>query len=471
MGTEIVESSFTEADFVEFRRRVVAETERLERWEAEQRFSHRGAMAGFELEAWLVDSAMRPAPENAAFLERMDNPLVVPELSCFNVELNGSPTTLHARAFTRLENELDHTWQACQRSAEDMGVAILMAGVLPTVTPDDLTMDHISSLSRYAALNSELLKARDGRPFELRIDGHEKFRRTHPNLMLEAAATSFQIHLQVRAEDAARLYNAAQAAAGPMLVAAANSPYLFGRDLWAESRIPLFEQSVNAGGIEQRVGFGNEWLADSLLELFEANLERHVVLLPQLFEDGPDKVSHLRLHNGTIWRWNRPLVGFDHDGLPHLRIEHRVVPAGPTIRDAIANAALFYGMVSAFFHRPAPIESEMPFEHAKENFYEAARHGIDAQLHWPGSDGLVSGRQLLLDELLPAARKGLERMRVTDADGEEYLDVIRDRLAHGLNGAAWQRRWVERHGRDLSGLTAAMLERQRTGIPVHRWTI
>ena len=472
MGQEIGREAFDAADFDAFAARLDEETGRLRAWFGHERFSRRGWTAGFELEAWLVGRDARPRPVNGPFLEQLGNDLVVPELSRFNVELNGSPTTLRARAFSRLADELDHTWADCRRCAGELGVAIAMIGILPTVAPDELTLENMSGLTRYRALNRELLRLRDGVPFELRIDGREKFRRTHPDVMAEAAATSFQIHLQVRQASAVRLFNATLAVSAPMVAVSANSPFLFGHDLWAETRIPVFEQAVCVGeGPFQRVTFGRGYLRDSLLELFEENLAHYPPLIPSLSDAEPGSLPHLRFHNGTIWRWNRPLVGFDSDGVPHLRIEHRVVPAGPTVEDAIANAAFYYGMVAALAAQATPIETRLAFGAARENFYDAARDGLEASLHWPGADGRVEARTLILDELLPLAHEGLEGLGIPEAERRGYLGVIESRVASGLNGATWQRRWVERHGRDFASLVRAYLERQDTGVPVHRWTL
>ena len=290
--------------------------------------------------------------------------------------------------------------------------------------------------------------------------------------MLEAATTSFQIHLQVDPGNAARIYNAAKALSAPIVAVAANSPYLFGLDLWDETRIPVFEQAVAVGGSERtkRVGFGIRYVEASIFECFEANLHRYPVLLPRLFDEPPERLAHLALHNGTIWRWNRPLIGFGEDGAPHLRIEHRVVPAGPTVADSIANAALFYGAVHALAARPDPIEHHLPFTHAHANFYAAARTGLPARLHWRDGE-TMSAAELVIGEVLPLAREGLGGLGIDAGEIAHWLGIIADRAASGQTGAAWQRAWVHRHGPDMQAMTLAYLDRQRGGRPVHQWDI
>lgn len=472
MGQEIDQTDFNGASCAAFEQRLAAETSTLKSWFAEQRFSHRAWVAGFELEAWLIGPDALPHPINDVFLSILGNDLVVPELSRFNVEINGSPTTLQGRAFSRFEDELNHTFTQCQRVADELGTQLLTIGILPTLAPEALHPGNMSSLARYRALNERLMALRQGRPFELQIEGRETISRTHPDLMLEAAATSFQIHLQVRERDAVRLYNAAVAVSAPMVAISANAPLLFGHDLWEETRIPLFEQAVAAGeGRAQRVSLGRDYCHGSLFELFEENLLRYPVLIPELRAGDLASLDHLRLHNGTIWRWNRPLLGFDHDGLPHLRIEHRVVPAGPTLLDSIANAALFYGMLASLLRRSPAIEAELPFAAARANFYTAARLGLDAPLQWPGAGSPVMARDLLAEELLPAARAGLAWLGIPAVEAEHYLAVLAGRLEQDQNGARWQRRWAARHGRDLAALTLAYLERQQSGRPVHQWTV
>lgn len=472
MGREIERATFTEGDFALFHSRLEQETEHLAHWFDAQRFSRRSYTAGFELEAWLIDDDAAPRAMNETFLATLGNDLVVPELAQFNVEVNGSPTSLQGRAFSRLADELDHTWQECTSCAESLDAHLLMIGILPTITADLLHTGNMSRLSRYAALNERVLALRDGAPFELHVEGRETLHRTHPDVMLEAAATSFQIHLQVRQTNAVRLFNAAQIVSAPMIAISANSPWLFGHDLWDETRIPVFEQALAIGeGPRQRVTFGQGYVRESLFELFAENLADYPVLVPDLDEHGPGSLPHLRFHNGTIWRWNRPLIGFDHDGTPHLRIEHRVVPAGPTVADAIANAAFFYGMVSALAVGDTPFESRLGFAAAQDNFYAAAKSGLAAELQWPGADGSVVAQTLINEELLPLARRGLAWLGIPDAEAEAHLGIIAARARSGQNGATWQRRWVERHGRDFPALTLAYLERQATGAPVHGWTL
>jgi hypothetical protein len=323
------------------------------------------------------------------------------------------------------------------------------------------------------ALNEQVLKARGGRPIQLDIRGREHLRLIHHDVMLEAATTSFQLHLQTPRLHFTRHFNASILLSAPMVAVAANSPYLFETELWEETRIPLFEQAVDTGSVTEperrRVTFGSAYL-DSPDDWFRENVESYPVLLPIAFDDAASQLSHLRLHNGTIWRWNRPLVGSNTQGQPQLRIEHRVLPAGPSIVDMIANAALYVGAACCLATRKHPPEADMSFERARDNFYRAARDGLESSLYW--IDGHEHGvRELLLDELLPMAEQGLQQLGVDTEDCTHYLGIVQARLRSGQNGAAWQRGWIAAHGRDFFGMTAAYLQHQRSGMPVHEWDL
>jgi gamma-glutamyl:cysteine ligase YbdK (ATP-grasp superfamily) len=476
MGKEITRSHFHKRDFSAFEARLREETRLLREWFERGVFSGMHDIGGFEVECWLTDPEGFPAPINERFLEIVDSPLVVPELARFNVEINTPPQRLEGGALHQMHANFDRLWQRCEEVAAKLGARMVMTGILPTVGEHALSLDNISDRTRYRALNEQVLRMRKGSPIELDIPGRQPLHTYHTDVMLESATTSFQIHLQVAPGQDARFYNAAVILSAPMVAVCANSPYLFGHELWDETRIPLFEQAVSIcpPGAEAcpavRVGFGKHYLRQSLAELFLENLEEHPVLMPELSDEAPANLFHLRLHNGTIWRWNRPLIGFDDDSTPHLRIEHRVVPAGPSVIDTIANAALFYGLVQSLATDAQAPESRLPFDRAHANFYAAARDGLRARLVW--LDGREStARDLVLQELLPVACRGLESLGIAVEDIGLYLGVIEARVRRGRNGAEWQRRYVEKYGTDMRALVKAYAEHQRSGAPVHEWEI
>lgn len=476
MGQEIGKTRFAPEDFREFGTRLAEESALLRRELAAGRFAESGYVGGFELESWLVDHNYFPAPINEAYLTRLNDPLVVPELSKFNVELNGTPQPLLGNALSRMEAELTRTWQRCLDVAHELDASLVMIGILPTIHESQMVLKNISPLNRFYALNEQVLLQRAGKPITINIAGREHLDIVHQDVMLEAATTSFQVHLQTPASQAVRYYNASIILSAPIVAACANSPFLFEKDLWDETRIPLFEQAVDLGGFhgladkERRVTFGSGYLNESPYECFEENLRSYPVLLPIHFDTPPEQFAHVRLHNGTIWRWNRMLAGFDDAHAPHLRIEHRVIPSGPSIVDQIANAALYFGLAHFYARDTLAPEARMPFETARDNFYRSARDGLSASITW--LDGReTETRALLLDELIPQAIHALKQLGIDRGEAEHYLGIVKARVASGQTGAAWQRTYAEKTRRDFLLLSAAYLREQRSGKPVHEWDL
>ena len=367
MGEEIQYSHFNKSDYQQFSSHLKEETTLLKNWFDKHTFSSSSLMAGYELEAWLINTTGNPVAINDTFLEQADNALLSPELAKFNIELNVEPEQLSNKVLSIFEHKLDTLWQQCSTTAASLNSNILGIGILPTLQDSDLTLENLSLLDRYRALNEQVLRQRKGVEIELNINGLDHLQLSHKDVMLEAAATSLQIHIQVPQDVATRYYNASVLLSAPMVAVSANSPCLFGKRLWQETRIPVFEQAVPTGGYGgassgpvHRVGFGSDYVRNSLYECFQENLEHFPVLLPVHYQSKLDEVRHLRLHNGTIWRWNRPLIGFDEDQTPHLRIEHRVCASAPSTIDNIANIAFYYGLVHYYATTEEPPESVRP---------------------------------------------------------------------------------------------------------------
>lgn len=474
MGQEIEKVTFADADFIRFAEKLGAETDLLSLSLHQGHCSSAGPICGFELEAWLVDGNMEPAPLNETYLQALADPLASPELARFNVEFNYQPMALTGSVLSLLRSELERRWQQAYRVARMFDLHLLMIGILPTLTDHQLTPANMSPLNRYHALNRQIVQAK-GRPFDLEISGHQHVKVFHNDVMLEAATTSFQIHLQYPCSDIRRIYHAAIMASAPLVAVSQNSPFLFARDLWGETRIALFEQSIPVGGFEaasagplRRVSFGSGYVRRCISECFEENRDHFPVLLPICFDTPPEQFAHLRLHNGTIWRWNRPLVGCDADGTPHVRVEHRAIPAGPTMIDTVANAAFYFGLVEWLSANEA--EPSLPFPEAKDNFYLAAKNGLDSHVSWDHGERHRM-RHLVLKQLIPRAREGLYRLQIDAKDIEVYLEIIERRVASGLTGAEWQRRFMLKHPNQFARMTETYLENQLRGDPVHEWRI
>lgn len=476
MGEEIQSDHFPDEDFRLFQERLERETDLLRTYFAENRFSGQGERVGFELEGWLVDRNALPCPVNESFLAYLDDPRMVPELSRYNVEFNSLPQVLGAGLLGSLKRELDEIESRCRRCAEQLGVNVLFIGILPTLRPEMLTLEQLSPLNRYAALNRQILRQRGGRPFHFDISGEDALVLSHGDVMMESATTSLQIHLQVSPDRALRVYNAALLASAPMVALTANSPFLFQKNLWDETRIPLFEQAVDLQSRETpgqaalgRVSFGSGYARGSMMELFEENLEKFPVLLPILFDSPASELRHLRLHNGTIWRWNRPIVVADADAPYSLRLEHRVIASGPSVVDSVADIAFFIGLMETWARSEVEPEHILPFDATQSNFYLAAKHGLNAELEW-SKRRRIRADQLLLEELIPAAESGLKQAGVEAGEVHYYLrEIIAERVRTRKNGAAWQREALLRSGGDFFAVTQAYLSNQLTGRPVHLW--
>lgn len=475
MGQEINKSKFTEVDFDNFSQQLKLETEILRQWFDEDHFAKSDLVAGLELEAWLINKQFKPAVINEAFFEKANSKYLTPELAKFNIELNVDPLPLKSNVLSAFEQDIRHHWNSCRRAAKSLNSDVMAIGILPTLKDTDLTIENMSKMARYEALNEQVLMKRKGKPLNLHIVGKNNLQSVHYDVMLESAATSMQIHIQIPEKQAAAYYNSSVFISAFTVAASANSPFLFAKNLWEETRIPLFEQSVESGGFDavangplHRVSFGSDYCRESLMECFDENIKHFPVLLPMLFDDNERTLEHLRLHNGTIWRWNRPIIGFNQNNQPHLRIEHRVIPSGPTIHDQVANIALYYGLVQYFAESYQTSVSFGEFSTAKDNFYKAARHGLDASIKWLDGKNYPL-QQLFKDKLIGYARQGLEHLNILEADIEFYLDIIQQRVNTGRTGSFWQQEFVRKHGNNMTLLSKQYFINQNSGLPVHEW--
>ncbi|MGI5483952.1 glutamate-cysteine ligase family protein [Streptomyces lavendofoliae] len=495
MGEKIAAGGFDLSDRQRYRRKLQECLTGLERLLADKRFDRPRNLVGLEIELNLAGADGMPRMMNAEVLERIASRDFQTELGMFNLEVNIAPHRLGGRVFDQLAEELRTGLAYAHRKAQEVDAGIVMIGILPTLSQDDLVSGNLSDVDRYRLLNDEIVAAR-GEDFTLDIEGVERLSCTASSIVPEAACTSVQLHLQVTPERFADVWNAAQALAAVQIAVGANAPFLFGRELWRESRPPLFTQATDtrppelqAQGVRPRTWFGERWIS-SAYELFEENVRYFPALLPicddeeplrVLDEGGVPGLQELVLHNGTVYRWNRPVYGVV-DGVPHLRVENRVLPAGPTVDDVLANAAFYYGLVRALAEEPRPVWKRLPFEDAAANFDAACRYGIDAELRWPrpGRGGVttVPAVKLVRDELLPLAAAGLDAWGVERTDRERYLGIIEERCKRRVNGASWQVETFHRAleaglGREaaLAATTRQYCRLMRQGNPVHTWPV
>ena len=445
---------------------------------------------GAEQELFVVDDARRPAPLALDILDGVKDPHYTTELGLFNLEINLDPLVFGADCLRQLERQLNSLLAKARAVAQRLGAELVLTGILPTLRKSDLALGNMTPKPRYRELNTALTQLRGG-DYEFQLKGADELSVRHDSVMLEAACTSFQVHYQVGPAEFAQCYNIAQAITAPLLAAASNSPLLFGRRLWRETRIPLFQQAVDTRSTGHhmrerapRVSFGQQWLHHSILELIQEDLARFRVLLETSLEEdswtvlgqgGLPTLQALRIHTGTVYRWNRGCFGVG-GGTAHIRIENRVLPAGPTVVDEVANAAFFLGLLRGGQDSYGDISTKLSFHDAETNFLAAAQAGLDAQLTWLDGKS-VPARELIDRELLPLARHGLSSAGLDRADIERYLDVIAQRVTSGRTGASWllrslaDMRNADTQAARLSALTAATIDRQWEGMPVHEWPL
>ena len=446
---------------------------------------------GLEIELNLMDADAEPAMRNAEVLADLADPTFQTELGQFNLELNARPRLISGAGFADYEQDLIDSLGRAEDRAGKADCTIVLVGILPTLAPRHLVLGNLSANERYRALNDQIVGAR-GEDISLDIHGVERLQTANDSIAPEAACTSVQFHMQVPPDRFAAYWNASQAIAGIQVAIGANSPYLHGRRLWAETRIALFEQATDtrpdelkAQGVRPRVWFGERWIT-SIFDLFEENVRYFPPLLPIVDDEDPVAVlqaggvphlGELRLHNGTVYRWNRPVYDVM-NGRPHLRVENRVLPAGPTVIDMLANAAFYFGLTRQLAEEDRPIWSQLTFAAAEDNFHAAARRGMEATVHWPRR-GDTKVTDLVLDTLLPKAHRGLEKFGVDQQHRDRLLGVIEQRCRAGRNGATWQTEavWMAEHNRGLDRDAALhdMLLRynalQQTNEPVHTWPV
>jgi CBS domain-containing protein/gamma-glutamyl:cysteine ligase YbdK (ATP-grasp superfamily) len=488
MGEHRISRGAGSPEIRKFSRKVLADLRALELMLEKGVIESDVQRIGAEQELFLVNRNWRPANNNLELLEKLDDQHFTTELGKFNIEFNLDAFDLTSDCLRRMETQLDDLLSKARATAKELGIKLLLTGILPTLEKSDLSLKNMTPMPRYFQLNDAMTRLR-GRDYDFRIKGRDELVLQHDNVMLEACNASFQVHFQVSPDRFANRYNIAQAAAGPVLAASTNSPLLFGRQLWRETRIALFQQSVDTRApsphlreLSPRVSFGRGWIEESALEIFQEDLARFRVIMSTEVDEDPfealergeaPNLKALRLHNGTIYRWNRPCYGVV-NGKAHLRIENRVLPSGPTPLDEMANAAFWFGLIPGLGEEFGDITQHMSFQDVHENFVKAARLGLGAQFDWTDRKQ-VPARELILEDLLPLSRQGLDHLGIDAADAERYLDVIERRVSSGRTASQWlldsycAMSETASRSESLAALTAATCLRQETGQPVHEW--
>ena len=492
MGQDVARTEFSRQDRQRYRAKVRLSLDVFARMLTEAKFDFERPLTGLEIEFNLVDADQNPAMRNADVLNAIANDAFQTEVGQFNIEMNLKPRSLDGTSADELERELRASLNDAEARSRALGAHIVMIGILPTLDREHLTADVLSANPRYALINEQIFAAR-GEDMLIAIDGVERLSTYADTIAPEAACTSVQFHLQVSPQEYANNWNAAQCLAGVQLALGANSPFLFGKELWRETRVALFEQATDtrpdelkAQGVRPRVWFGERWIT-SVFDQFEENVTYFPALLPVYDNEDPAAVldrgdtptlAEMRMHNGTIYRWNRPVYDV-YRGKPHLRVENRVLPAGPTVVDILANGAFYYGLLRTLSEQDRPAWTQMSFRAAEDNFNAGARHGINANIYWPGF-GEVPATELVLRRLLPLAYEGLAAWGVDSAVANRLLGIIEQRCIQQTNGAEWQVRTFhsideEKQPLDrrdsLREMLRRYIEHMHTNEPVHTWPV
>ena len=490
MGEHNVHRDAEPAVLREFTNHLIQDVRALELMLQENMFETGVRRIGAEQELFMVNERGEPAPIIEEVLERNTDDRIVTELTKFNIEFNMDPLQYGGDCFQQMERATNELVDEVRDLTAQSGGDVAMTGILPTAHLSDFALDYMTPRPRYHALNDALGRLRGG-PGQYQIRDIDELFLKHDSIMLEGCNTSFQTHFQVSPEEFPRYYNIAQVVAAPCLAAATNSPILFGKRLWRETRIALFQQAVDTRSsnlylreMRPRVHFGTDWVDESVLEIFKEDISRFRVLLTTELDETPMEVLNeggipnlmaLQLHNGTVYRWNRACYGIT-NGQPHLRIENRVLPSGPTVVDEISNAVFWFGLVAGLAEKYQDVSREMNFDDVRHNFVAAARNGLASQFTWI-DESKAPAHELILNKLLPLAESGLQATDV-DADAiERYLGVIQKRVETQQTGAQWQLDSVAKmknvgsRAERLGALTRGMVERQREGNPVHEWSL
>lgn len=469
MGSEVNKKSFNNKDFIAFEQKLIEEMQFIKQLFFQHRFDNQSRRLGYELELCLVDKMGVPTPKNKEILDKANNPLFTYELATFNLEINGNPFDLTHSVFNKIAQDLSNLYQQIEQAAFSSNCELALFGVLPTLELKHLNPDiYMSDMDRYRLIDRRLIEMR-GRPIHLDLQGEDTLNVEKNDIMLESLGTSLQVHYQIPADEAVDSYHAALWASMAAVAVSGNSSRVLQHSCWQESRISIFKQSVDTRSVEEtqnsiipRVhlskGYVNSWL-----DLFEDN-DYYSPILPEVMNCPIEELHHFNLHNGTIWRWIRPIIGSNEKGAYHLRLEYRAVPSGPTLADTIANIVFQIALTEGLKLNSEQL-TKIPFESLEQDFYKVAQQGLEPEVTWcNGHKAKI--KNLLIDDIIPCAYKGLKKLGVTHT--EQWLDIIQQRVESGQTGAQWIKQHSSQYNDDKK-LVRDYLKYAQKNIPVHQW--
>ncbi|MCB0474104.1 MAG: CBS domain-containing protein [Flavobacteriaceae bacterium] len=490
MGSQSVKAIKSLRERKKFVFHLLNDVKTLELMIRENAFEQQVQRVGIEQELCVTTRLFRPSLNALKILEKINDPHFTTELALFNLEINLDPVELKENAFAEIEKELTNLIEKAHSAADEVeNNKILLTGILPTLKKKDLIFENMTPHERYRILN-DILKNLRGEEFKMRIRGVDELIIKHDSILFEACNTSFQVHLQISLDEIVDKYNWAQAIAGPVLSVMCNSPMLMGRELWCETRIALFQQSVDMRNTsyllreqKPRVSFGNDWIRKSILELYTDDISRYTPLVTENIIENSlaeyqrgimPRLRALNIHNGTLYKWNRLCYGVNKEtNKAHLRIENRYIPSGPSIKDEVANTLFWVGVMQGMPDEYKEIWKKMPFKDARGNFVNAARTGINTYFNW--FDKGISAKKLAKTVLIPMARTGLKKSNIDAGDIDYYLNIIEKRIENNITGSKWLIRSSRNLRKDFSNdqanilLTNAMYKYQQSNQPVYQW--
>lgn len=465
----------TEVNYHDFDRKLLAETAILENWFSEKVFLERKLSIGSEVEFFILDKNYRPVPDSLKFMQMINKDYLVSELGAAQLEINPDFFDFSGDCLSKMHDNILKYWRCLCERAREKNYHLALIGSLPTATKKHTKPEFVSDIPRYNLMNACAIEHRYGQAINIDIEGVERLTFHPGSIALNGLVSAFQTHMQIGLSQSVRYYNAAQVIAAPVLALSCNSPFLFGKHLWCETRIEIFNQMLTFPRFDRAFGFnsctfGVNYLKESFFELFDQNAQFFPRLLPETALDLPEEAMfHVRRQNGVVYRWNRPVIDFNELEQPHLRIEHRGPSSGPTVVDMMANAAFYYGILNYFAVQSSPIEDQLPFEHARNNFFKAAQKGLDAKFRWFLGEEISANN--LIKNLIPLARQGLKIFNIHGADINYYLELIERRIHLKTNGSDWQCRFIKKYGKDFHNMMAVYLENQYQELPISEWKI
>lgn len=469
MGNEITKSNFTDSETNDFNTRLKLETQYLKTLFKSNAFDNKSYKFGYELEVCLLDQQAKPKPINQNIISDTGNPLFTAELATFNLEINGNPFKLSDSVFEKLHQDIQQLYKEAEASAQIYDSKVGLFGVLPNLLKEHLNAkDYMSDLNRYHLISDQLLKMRQ-RPIKLTLDGKDTLEVEKEDVMLEALGTSFQVHLQIPFKQSVDYYHASLWASLALIGISANSPIVLGKSCWHESRISIFEQAVDTRTLEEskqgdtpRVFLGTGYV-ESIFQLFEENLE-YQTILPELGNHPIEELAHLNLHNGTVWRWIRPILDIGKNNDHNLRFELRVVPAGPTIIDTMSNMVFYIGLIEGLKNTPNDL-TKIPFNTLKNQFYDVAKNGLNTKITWCNNK-TEAIQNIIINDCIPLAQSGLKALGIKNS--AQWLDIILERAKTAQTGADWMLDYWENNP-DADQLVKTYLSNAAKNIPVHLW--